>query len=315
MILITGASGFVGSALLKRLAGEGRSLRAAYRSEVSAPFPGVQVVAAGDLKPEQDWRVALQSIDVVVHTAARVHVMRDMATDSLAEFRTANTAGTLNLARQAAEAGARRFVFISTVKVHGEATPMGEPFTEDAPFVPQDPYGQSKLEAEQGLQELAEQSEMEVSIVRPPLVYGPGVRANFAALMHAVARGLPLPLASVNNSRSMVALDNLVDLVVTCIDHPAAANQAFLVSDGCDMSTPTLIRGLAQAMGGPSRLFACPAALLDFAAAVAGKADALDRLCGNLQVDITKAQTLLKWNPPISVEEGLRRAVLHNTRL
>lgn len=315
MILVTGASGFVGAALLQRLANEGRDVRAAYRIEAVNPPVGVQTVSMGNLGSGQDWHVALQSIHVVIHAAARVHVMRDTATDPLTEFREANTAGTLNLARQAAEAGVRRFVFISSVKVHGEANSQGHPFTEDDALVPKDPYGQSKLEAEQGLWKLAAQTGMELCIIRPPLVYGPGVRANFAALVRAVAHGLPLPLASVDNRRSMVALDNLLDLIVICADHPAAVNQTFLVSDGHDLSTPALIRGLAQAMGKSSRLFACPPVLLQFVARVLGKANAMGRLCGNLQVDITKAQTLLGWQPPVSVEEGLRRAVSHNTYL
>lgn len=313
MILVTGASGFVGNALIRRLADEGRKLRAAYRNESVNLPAGVQAVFVGDLSPVQDWYAALQGVNAIVHTAARVHVMHDLATDPSAEFRRINVAGTLNLARQAAAAGVHRFVFISSVKVHGEATTMGRPFTEEDAPAPQDPYGKSKNEAEQGLRDLAAQTGMELCIVRPPLVYGPGVRANFAALIRAVARGVPLPLASVDNCRSMVALDNLVDLVVTCIRHPAATNQTILVSDGRDLSTPALIRGLAQAMGRPSRLFACPPALLHFAARMVGKADAMDRLCGSLQVDITKAQTLLGWRPPVSVEEGLRRAVSHNT--
>lgn len=315
MILVTGASGFVGAALLRRLVSEGRGVRAAYRNEAVTPSVGEQAISVGNLGSGQDWRVALQSISVVIHTAARVHVMRDRASDPLAEFRVANTAGTLNLAHQAAAAGVRRFVFISSVKVHGDATALGHPFTEDDVPAPRDPYGQSKLEAERGLWTLAAQTDMEVCIIRPPLVYGPGVRANFAALLLAVAHGLPLPLASVDNRRSMVALDNLLDLIAICADHPAAANQAFLVSDGRDLSTPALIRGLAQAMGKSPRLFACPSALLQVVARVLGKADAVDRLCGNLQVDITKAQTLLGWQPPVSVEEGLRRAVSHNIPL
>lgn len=313
MILVTGASGFISGALVRCLVGDGRAVRAAFRREAANSPVGVQVVTVGNLDPGQDWCAALQGVDVIVHTAARVHVMSDMAADPLAEFRRVNVAGTLNLARQAAAAGVRRFVFLSSVKVHGEATSQGHPFTEDDVPAPQDPYGQSKLEAEQGLRILAAQTGMEVVIIRPPLVYGPGVRANFAALIRAVARGVPLPLASVDNHRSMVALDNLVDLIVTCMNHPAAANQTFMVSDGHDLSTPALIRGLAQAMGKSSRLFACPPALLRFAAKVMGKADTVDRLCGNLQVDITKAQTLLGWCPPVTVEEGLRRTVSHNT--
>lgn len=315
MILVTGVSGFVGGTLQRHLTAEGRAVRAAYRNAMVKPPAGVQAVSVGDLGPGQDWCTALQGIDAIVHTAARVHVMRDMAADPLVEFRRTNVAGTLNLARQAAAAGVRRFVFISSVKVHGEFTSAGQAWMEEDAPAPQDAYGLTKLEAEQGLSTLAAQTGMEVCIVRPPLVYGPGVRANFAALMHAIASGVPLPFASVNNRRSMVALDNLVDLIVTCVDHTAAAQQTFLVSDGHDLSTPALIRGLAQAMEKPPRLFACPPPLLHFAARVMGKVDAMDRLCGNLQVNSIKAQTLLGWRPLVSVEEGFRRAVQHNMPL
>jgi nucleoside-diphosphate-sugar epimerase len=227
----------------------------------------------------------------------------------LGEFRRVNVDSTLNLARQAAAVGVRRFVFVSSVKVNGEATLPGQAFTErDAP-APQDPYGQSKDEAEIGLRELAADTGMEVVIIRPTLVYGLGVKANFAALMRAVQRGWPLPLGAVHNQRSLVALDNLVDLIVTCLDHPAAANQTFLVSDGQDLSTTELVRGMAQAAGVPARLLPVPVWALQAGASLLGKGDAVQRLCGNLQVDISKARSLLGWVPPVSVEEGLRRAM------
>ena len=269
-------------------------------------FEGVVV---GAIDAETQWSEALRGIDTVVHLAARVHVMNDASENPMAEFRRINVAGTLNLARQAAAAGVKRFVFISSVKVNGERTAPGRPFTEtDAPN-PQDAYGQSKHEAEQGLRLMAEDTGMEVVIIRPPLVYGPGVKANFAALMRAVQRGWPLPLGAVHNQRSLVALDNLVDFIVTCITHPKAANQTFLVSDGQDLSTTELVRGMAKAAGVPARLLPVPVWALQAAGALLGKGDAVQRLCGNLQVDISKARQLLGWVPPVSVEEGLKMAM------
>ena len=261
------------------------------------------------MNAETDWSRALTGVSVVVHAAARVHVMVDAATDPLAEFRRVNVQGTLHVARQAAAAGVRRFVFVSSVKVNGEATKLGVPFSaEDVP-APLDPYGVSKMEAEQGLRQIAAETGMAVVIIRPPLVYGPGVKANFAALMRAVQRGWPLPLGAVHNQRSLVALDNLVDFIVTCLAHPQAANQTFLVSDGQDLSTTELVLGLARAAGVSARLLPVPVWALQAGAALLGKRDAVQRLCGNLQVDISKAHNLLGWLPPVSVAEGLRRAV------
>jgi nucleoside-diphosphate-sugar epimerase len=261
------------------------------------------------LHPSTDWSIALEGVAVVVHSAARVHVMHDTEADPLAAFRAVNVEGTLNLARQAAAAGVKRFVFVSSVKINGESTQLGRAFTEvDLPN-PQDAYGQSKHEAEQGLRQLSTDTGMKVAIIRPPLVYGPGVKANFASLMRAVQRGWPLPLGAVHNQRSLVALDNLVDFIVTCITHPQATNQTFLVSDGQDLSTTELVRGLAQAAGVPARLLPVPVWALQAGASLLGKGDAVQRLCGNLQVDISKARSLLGWVPPVSVEEGLRRAV------
>lgn len=217
--------------------------------------------------------------------------------------------GTLNLARQAAQVGVRRFVFVSSIKVNGEATQPGQAFTADDVPSPLDPYGVSKLEAEQGLREIEAQTGMEVVIVRPPLVYGPGVKANFAAMMRWVARGIPLPLGAIHNARSMVALDNLVDLLVACLKHPAAAEQTFLVSDGEDVSTTELLRRTAQAMGKKALLLPVPASVLELGATVLGKRDVAQRLCGSLQVDIEKTRRLLGWNPPLTLEQGLKKAL------
>jgi UDP-glucose 4-epimerase len=235
--------------------------------------------------------------------------MHDTAVDPVAAFRAVNVAGTLNLARQAVASGVKRFVFISSVKVNGEATRLGAPFSVDDLPAPLDPYGVSKMEAERGLREISAQTGMELVIIRPPLVYGPGVKANFAALMRAVQKGWPLPLGSVHNQRSLVALDNLVDFIITCITHPQAANQTFLVSDGHDLSTTELVRGMTQAAGLPARLLPIPVWALHAGASLLGKGDAVQRLCGNLQVDISKARNLLGWVPPVSVEDGLRRAM------
>lgn len=309
MILVTGASGFVGAAVIARLARDGTETRACVRRGDICMPDGVHAVRVNDLTAATDWSDALAGVEAVVHTAARVHVMDDSATDPLAEFRRINVHGTLNLARQAAAAGVWRFVFISSIKVNGESTKLGAVFSANDLPAPLDPYGVSKMEAEQGLREIAAQTGMEVVIIRPPLVYGPGVKANFAALMRAVQRSWPLPLGAVHNQRSLVALDNLVDFIVTCQSHPQAANQTFLVSDGHDLSTTELVRGLARATGVPARLLPVPVWALKASAALLGKSEAMQRLCGHLQVDISKARHLLGWVPPISVDEGLHRAV------
>lgn len=306
--VVTGSTGFVGRALIERLSAEGRPLRPIVRRPADAVHASSHVIDAP--WSQADWGTALRGASAVVHLAARVHVMNEHAANPLAAFRDVNATGTLRLARQAAEAGVRRFVFVSSIKVNGEHTVAGSPFrASDAPR-PEDPYGISKREAEDGLRALAAASGMEVAIVRPPLVYGPGVKANFAALMRAVQRGLPLPFGAVTaNRRSFVALDNLVDLLITCIDHPAAANQTFLVSDGEDLSTADLLRRLGRAMNRPARLLPVPPALLQAGAALLGKRDMAQRLLGNLQVDITHTRDTLGWTPPLSVDDGLRRAV------
>jgi nucleoside-diphosphate-sugar epimerase len=311
MILLTGASGFVGQAVLALLL-QRRPVRAALRQPDAAALPESVEVVEASLSPEQDWIKALSGVSTVVHCAARVHVMNEVAGDPLAEFRRVNVDGTLRLARQAAEAGVRRFVFVSSIKVNGEHSQPGHPFTADEIPAPGDPYGVSKCEAEAGLRALSQETGMEVVIIRPPLVYGPGVKANFLAMMRWLQRGVPLPLGSVTeNRRSMVFLDNLVDLIVTCIDHPAAANQTFLVSDDEDLSTAALLRRMAAALGRPARLIPVPAGLITFGAKLTGRPSIAQRLCGSLQVDIGKTKALLDWTPPFSVDEGLRRTAEH----
>ncbi len=306
--LVTGAGGFVGKSLCAALSMRRFSVRTALRS-MSNRAGDFESVVVGGINADTGWSAVLQGVGTAVHLAARVHVMHDTEDDPLRAFRAVNVYGTLNLARQAAAAGVKRFVFVSSIKVNGESTLLGRAFNEADTAKPQDAYGQSKHEAEHGLRQIAVETGMEVVIIRPPLVYGPGVKANFAALMRAVQRGWPLPLGAVHNQRSLVALDNLVDFIVTCITHPQAANQTFLVSDGQDLSTTELVRGMAQAAGVPARLLPVPVWALQAGASLLGKGDAVQRLCGNLQVDISKARSLLGWVPPVSVEEGLRRAM------
>ncbi|MDP1998765.1 MAG: SDR family oxidoreductase [Rhodoferax sp.] len=308
-VLVTGASGFVGRATARYLQDQpGMTVVGAVRHVSTSSDPLAPVAHVGDLGAQTDWSAALTGVDAVVHAAARVHVMQEAAADPLAEFRRVNVQGTLSLAHQAAQAGVRRLVFLSSVKVNGESTQVGCAFTETDTPNPQDAYGLSKREAEAGLRDIALQTGMEVAIIRPPLVYGPGVKANFAALMRAVQRGWPLPLGSIHNQRSLVGLDNLVDLIAICLVHPRAANQTFLVSDGHDLSTTELVQGLARAAGVSARLLPVPVWVLQAGAALLGRGDAVQRLCSNLQVDIGQARTLLDWRPPVSVETGFRRA-------
>lgn len=306
--LITGANGFVGRALtLQLLALPGQKVVAAVRGAPDCLPAGVERSCVTSLSGSATWRDALEGVDTVYHLAARVHVMRDTADDSLMEFRRTNVDGTLTLARQAAAAGVRRFVFVSSIKVNGEQTPIGRPFrAEDVP-APVDPYGVSKLEAEQGLRRLAGETGLEVAIVRPALVYGPGVKANFLRMMKWLQRGIPLPFGAIDNRRSLVALDNLVDMLIACGRHPGAAQQTFLASDGEDLSTADLLRRLGLALGRPARLVRVRPSWLDTAFNMVGKRDLAQRLNGSLQVDISKARMLLGWTPPVRVTDALQR--------
>ena len=272
---------------------------------------GPDCVAVGNIDGNTVFSEALAEVDVVIHAAARAHIMRDEVDDPLAEYRKVNVDGTLNLARQAVAAGVRRFVFLSSIKVNGEATAQGSPFQADDVPVPEDAYGVSKLEAEQGLMRVMAETGMEVVIIRPPLVYGSGVKGNFASMIKLIDRGVPLPLGAIHNKRSLVGIDNLVDLIIRCIDHPTAANQVFLVGDGEDVSTTQLLRDVAKAMGKAARLIPVPAGMLQFGAILLGKKVMAQRLLSSLQVDISKTCELLDWKPPYTVEEGLRRCFEH----
>lgn len=311
-MLVTGATGFIGRAVAARAASaRTRHVRGAVRHGVPSLPDDVEPVLVGDLAPDTNWTDALRGVDAVVHAAARVHMMEDAAGDPLAEFRRVNVAGTLNLARHAADAGVRRLVFVSSIKVNGERTVPGHPYTADEVAAPVDPYGVSKHEAELGLRAIARERGLEVVIIRPVLVYGPGVKANFLSMMRWLHKGIPLPLGAIHNRRSLVALDNLVDLILTCLHHPAAANQVFLVSDGEDLSTTDLLRRTAAALGRPARLMPVPALVVRGAATLLGKAAFAQRLCDSLQVDISKTRSLLAWAPPVSVDDALKQTVAH----
>ena len=308
-IVVTGANGFVGSHLCRALQRKGMAYRAVVREGAQASPGTAGLVRLPSLDAHTDWTTALQGATTVIHLAARVHQVQDTSADPLQAFRATNLHATLQLARCAQKMGVQRFIFVSTVKVLGEETAPGRPFHASDLAVPQDAYATSKHEAEQALRALVAGGSMELVIVRPPLVYGPGVRANFASLVRVVRRGIPLPLACVHNLRSLVGIDNLVSLLLRCTQHADAGGQNFLVSDGHDLSTPDLVRQLATALGQPARLWPVPLAGLQLAARLTGRQAAVQRLCSSLQVDISATCQGLQWAPPVSVAEGLRRMV------
>ena len=311
-VLVTGASGFVGQSMCTRLVAQGMAVVGTIRQPIGQALPRVEYCVVGDLSTSTEWGDALAGVDAVVHCAARVHVMRDTAVDPLSAFRATNVAGTVQLAQQAAEFGVRRFVFLSSVKVNGEGGKV--PYRETDLAAPRDAYGLSKYEAELALRKIAARTGMELVVVRPPLIYGPGVKANFRSLMWALVRGIPLPLGAVQNSRSFVALENVVDLIVRCINHPQAANETFFVSDDQDLSTTELVRGLAAALDRPARLLPIPASVLSVVLTCLGKGEIAERLCGTLLVNISKVKQLLDWAPPVSVAEGLQKTAAYYLR-
>jgi nucleoside-diphosphate-sugar epimerase len=302
-VLVTGANGFVGNAVLTRLLSDGRfaavgGVRDLFQSRYPCEYVFFDLGAAFSAS-------ALAGVDTVVHAAARVHVMAGQSTDDLSAFRASNVDGTVRLASSAAQAGVRRFILISSIKVNGEMTLPDRPFTSlDLP-APVDAYGVSKWEAEEALRELGERTGMEVVIIRPPLVYGPGVKANFLSMLRWVERGVPLPLGAIANRRSMVALGNLTDLIVHCIDHPAASGNTFLVSDGEDLSTTQLLRRVARSLNVRPWLIPVPQKVLSTALVLLGKQALATRLCGSLQVDMCRTCELLGWVPPVSIESAL----------
>lgn len=310
-VLVTGANGFIGRAVCAELPQFGFSILGAIRRlDMAKPSESVRYCEMRDMDEHTNWADALAGIDSVVHLAARVHVMRETSSDPLAEYRRVNVGMTMNLARQAAAAGVRRFVFVSSIKVNGENTPVGQPFTADDPPHPHDPYGVSKLEAEQALLGLARETGMEVVIIRPPLVYGPGVKANFFTMMWWLDKGVPLPFGALNNRRSLVALDNLTSFILTCLHHPRAANQIFLVSDDDDVTFTELLRRIAESMGKRIVLVPIPRFLLKIIAYITFNQQYAYRLLSSLQIDINKNRVLLGWSPPVRASTALRKVAL-----
>ncbi|MBI5890606.1 MAG: SDR family oxidoreductase [Nitrosomonadales bacterium] len=314
-LLVTGASGFVGQAVCVQALRRGLTVRAALRKHA---LPGsVEPALVGEINGATDWDGVLSDVDIVIHLAARVHVMRENAENPLKEFRRVNVAGTERLARTAAAKGIKRMVYVSSIGVNGLQTVAGSAFSEADNPTPHNAYALSKWEAEQTLHRIAAETGLEVVIVRPPLVYGVDAPGNFAQMLKVLSAGIPLPLASVHNLRSLVYIENLVDALILCATHPAAVGQTYLVSDGEDISTPDLLRRLGAGMGHKARLFPCPSAFLEFAGRLTGKSDQVGRLLGSLQVDSGKIRRELNWTPPYTLQQGLQTTAMwyRNSRL
>ncbi len=311
-ILITGANGFVGTPLSKYLISAGHQVVGVIRSHDTLKIvnPNFQLKAIGDIDEVTDWKDCFSGVECLVHLANRAHVMNEQSINPLALYRKVNTAGTLHLARQAARAGVKRFIFISSIKVNGESSIPGQTLTSSDQYIPVDPYGLSKYEAELGLKLIAEQTGIEVVVIRPPLIYGPGVKANFLKMMRWVEKGIPLPLGAIQNQRSMLGLDNLINFIELCLTHPDATGQTFLVSDDHDVSTTELLKEIATAMHRPSRLLSIPQFLIEMLLILSGQRHISERLCGSLQLDISFAKTCLSWKPPHTFKDQLSKTVL-----
>jgi len=306
-ILITGGSGFLGTALLKD-----PSFNDAFSMGRTQPKQIGKFLRI-TLDAHTDYTHILSDIDIIVHVAARAHVMDEVTENPLQEYRNINALATLNLAKQAASKGVKRFIFVSSIKVLGEKTELGSPFTADCPFNPQDPYSVSKAEAEIGLKLIGEADGMDIVIIRPPLIYGQGVKGNFASLLKLARYPIPLPFGSIQNKRSLVSIENLVDLIVICLDHPNAKNQTFLVSDDDDMSTSILFSRLAEAGGYKTYIFKFPLTILNISLRVLGKSPIYERLCGSMQVNIEYTKSQLGWKPPFKVKDSLSSCWLLDT--
>ncbi len=307
-ILVTGANGFVGRQLCRTLSQKGFLVKAAIRQTAIAPAEAMHYVPVGDIGPDTDWTEALRGVDLVVHLAGRAHMRRDRASDSMAEYERTNTLGTMRLAQMAAAAHVKRLLFLSSVKVNGEET-HDQPFVETDRPAPRDFYAVSKWRAEEGLLHLHQQGKLSVVIIRPPLVYGPGVRANFLQLIRLVDFGLPLPLGTIKNKRSLVGLRNLIDFIMICLHNPSAAGEIFLVSDAEDLSTPDLVQRIGGFLGRPTYLIPVPYQFMSIMARIMGKNDAFHKLCHSLQVNVEKSRNVLHWNPSFSVNAELDQTI------
>jgi len=303
-ILLTGYTGFLGSALLKKL-NNYQVYLTSRKCDEKISFPIYKKV----ISSSEDFSDCLNGVEVVIHLAARVHQMNDKSENPLKEFMETNCHGTLNLAMQAAKAGVKRFIFVSSIKVNGERSNPGKPFRFDDPIHPSDPYGISKANAEEGLLKIAKDTKLEVTIIRPPLIYGPNVKANFASMLKLAKINFPVPLGSIKNKRSFVGIDNLVDLIITCINHCKAGNQIFLVSDNNDVSTSKLYSLMAQAYGNKPRLISISTKFLKLIGLLLGKKEAINRLCEDLRVDIWHTKKTLNWSPVVSLEDGIKNCV------
>lgn len=308
-VLVTGASGLVGRAVTARLQQDRIMARIALREPTpSLSATQMETAIVGEVNGLTHWSAAMEEVTDVIHLVARTHVMNESNGGNLAAYRSVNVEGTRRLAESAASAGVRRLIFVSSIKVNGENT-FQNPFTANDIPDPLDAYGISKWEAEQVLSDIAANTTLEKVVIRPPLIYGPNVKANFARLIRWVQRGYPLPFGAIDNRRSLVALPNLVDLIIRCLKAPHAANQTFMVSDGQDVSTPELVRQLASALERPARLLSVPPRLLYMGARLAGWDAEIARLTGSLQVDMRHTCETLDWKPPVSMEEGILEAV------